>query len=276
MISRFSRYAPACLLSAAALSFLAALSRGDEGEAMLRVESEVFIDGAKEPVARSLTLFRNGLAWDFLERPSASGKEGDEITEIVLHDPARERAVVVDPKRNLKTQIDSLRLERLSASLAAWARKSDDRLVQWAGGPDFGDGFREKDSKLELVGPRVRYEVEFAAATSADDAQRYRRFADTAMLLKALLHPGGIPPFPRLAINRRVAALGGIPAAVMLEIDSKAALVGGRPQVLRSVHKVHPRFVAGDIERIEDAEAHIAVAEQVDLAAFMEQPVAAP
>jgi hypothetical protein len=272
MIHRFPWYATACLLAAALFSFATATSRGDESEAVLRVESEVFVDGEKEPVARSLTLFRNGLAWDFLEQPKAAGKGESNLTEIVLHDPVRERAVVVDPKRNLKTQIDSLRLERLSASLSAWARKSDDRLVRWAGGPDFGDGFREEDSKLELVGPRVRYEVEFAAADSEDDAQRYRRFADTAMLLKALLHPGGIPPFPRLAINRRVAALCGIPATVTLEIDSKAALVGARPQVLRSVHKVHPRLVAGDLQRIEDAEAHIAVAEQVDLAAFMEPP----
>ena len=275
MFDRLPCYATACLLAAALFSFAAATSRGDESEAMLRVESEVFVDGEKEPVARSLTLFRNGLAWDFLEQPKAAGKGESDLTEIVLHDPVRERAVVVDPKRNLKTQIDSLRLERLSASLSAWARKSDDRLVRWAGGPDFGDGFREEDSKLELVGPRVRYEVEFAAADSEDDAQRYRRFADTAMLLKALLHPGGIPPFPRLAINRRVAALGGIPATVTLEIDSKAALVGARPQVMRSVHKVHPRLVAGDLERIEDAEAHIAVAEQVDLAAFMEPPAVA-
>jgi hypothetical protein len=275
MFDRLPCYATACLLAAALFSFAAATSRGDESEAMLRVESEVFVDGEKEPVARSLTLFRNGLAWDFLEQPKAAGKGESDLTEIVLHDPVRERAVVVDPKRNLKTQIDSLRLERLSASLSAWARKSDDRLVRWAGGPDFGDGFREEDSKLELIGPRVRYEVEFAAADSEDDAQRYRRFADTAMLLKALLHPGGIPPFPRLAINRRVAALGGIPATVTLEIDSKAALVGARPQVMRSVHKVHPRLVAGDLQRIEDAEAHIAVAEQVDLAAFME-PQPAP
>ena len=192
----------------------------------------------------------------------------------MLHDPARERVVVVDPDRNLKTQIDSLRLERLSVSLASWARKADDRLVRWAGGPDFGAGIKEQKSQLELVGPRVRYAVEFTAAPSAEAAREYRRFADTAMLLKALLHPGGIPPFPRLAINRRVSAADGIPTAVTLEIDSKVAMVGGQSQVLRSVHKVHPRLLAGDLQRIEDAEARIAVAEAVDLAAFME-PVSA-
>ena len=263
----------------AAIAAVAVAARAGSEEGM-RVESEVFADDDAKPIARSLTLFRNGLAWDFLERPAGSSQDDAtadrEPDELVLHDPARERVVVVDPSRNVKTQIDAIRLERLSVSLAAWARKADDRLVRWAGGPDFGDGIQEKGSQLELVGPRVRYAVEFTDAPSAEVAQEYRRFADTAMLLKALLHPGGIPPFPRLAINRRVSAAGGIPTAVTLEVDSKAAVIGGRPQVLRSVHKVHPRLLATDLERIEEAEARIAVAEAVDLAAFMEPAAEAP
>ena len=35
-------------------------------DAGFRVESQVFVNGAVEPVARSLTLFRYGIAWDFL------------------------------------------------------------------------------------------------------------------------------------------------------------------------------------------------------------------
>jgi hypothetical protein len=46
-------------------------------------------------------------------------------------------------------------------------------------------------------------------------------------------------------------------------------MIGGRPQVLRSVHRVHPKLLGGDIERIEEAEARIAVAEPVDLATYM-------
>ena len=264
-------FALACALTLGAV----AADSGDE----LRVESEVFTDGSPEPVARNLTLFRDGLAWDFLERPAPRDRASDAepaTEEIVLHDPARERVVIVDPRRNVKTQIESLRLERLSVSLASWARKADDRLVRWAGGPDFGEGIHEADERLELIGPRVRYGVEFTEAPSADTADVYRRFADTAMLLKALLHPGGIPPFPRLAINRRISAAGGIPTSVTLEIDSKAAMIGGRPQVFRSVHKVHPKLLGGDIERIEQAEAHVAVAEPVDLATYMaKEPPAA-
>ena len=252
-----------------------------EQSGVLRVESEIFVAGDEKPLARTLTLFRNGIAWDFLDLPV--GKETglpasitDDCGEIVLHDPARERVVVIDPSRNKKTQIAAIRLERLSASLTSWARQSDDRLVRWAGGPDFGDGFKEQKSQLELIGPRVRYEVQFTPAPFEDAAELYHRFADTAILLKALMHPGGLPPFPRLAINQRVASVGGIPSMVTLDIDAKLTLSAGRPASLRSVHKVHPRLLAIDLERIQQAEARAAVAEMVDLATFIDHTSAVP
>lgn len=229
----------------------------------LRVESEIYASGA-EPVARSLTLFHAGVAWDFLEAGTKVGGE------IVLHDPARERVVVIDPNRHLKTQVDLIRLERLSVSLAKWARANDDRLVRWAGGPDFASGFTADEEQLELVGPRVRYAVAFEEAPCREAAGRYRRFADTAILLKALMTPGGIPPFPRLAVNQRVEAAGAIPREVMLEIEPKLAGLAGRPERLRCVHKVHPRLLGGDLDRIEDAQAHVAAAQAVELATFLD------
>ena len=237
----------------------------------MRVESEIFVDRDAEPVARSLTVFRDGLAWDFLD-----GAEPGRTVEIVLHDPARERVVVIDPDRNVKTEIDRLRLERLSASLAAWARRSDDKLMLWAGGPTFHEHIRKQDRTLELSGPRARYIVEFAAAPTPEAAETYRRFADTALLLKSLLHPGGMPPFPRLAINEQVAAAAAIPESVTLEIDARSPLLGGRSQTLRSVHKVYPRLLSSDLERVEDAEARVAVAVAVDVATYAEPKAAAP
>lgn len=274
--------------------------RADDFARVLRVESEIFANDEKVPLARTLTLFRNGIAWDFLDLPVDAGAttthigddadrversaDGAENTreafkancgEIVLHDPARERAVLIDPSHNLKTQIDTLRLERLSVSLTNWARTSDDRLVRWAGGPDFGDGFKDRTAGLELIGPRVRYDVHFIPAPFPEATEMYRRFADTAILLKALVHPGGVPPFPRLAINQRVAAAGGIPSVVTLQLDVKMSILPGRCDTLRSVHKVHPRLLAGDLERIQQAEMRVAVAESVDLAVYVKRSVRA-
>jgi len=243
-----------------------------------RVESEIFVDDAPEPVARSVTLFRGGVAWDFLERPAPGDVRGAaaiERQDVVLHDAARERVVLIDPRRNVKTQIDAIRLERLGASLSSWARKSEDRLVRWSGGPDFGEGMRETKDRLELVGPRVRYDVELTAAPAPEIARRYRQFADTAILLKALVTPGGLTPFPRLAINRRIEAAGAVPASFAHEIDARGFPRSARTDRVRSVHRLHPRLLTTDLDLIEEAEARVAVARDVDLAEFVGEQAAA-
>ena len=263
------------LVCACVLAFGSQAATGADHACAMRVESDLFADSDSKPVARSLTLFEQGVAWDFLELPTQpGGAPADEPTlqlaEIVLHDPARQRVVVIDARRGVKTQVETLRLERLSVSLSRWARSADDRLVRWAGGPDFDAGLTEKADALELVGPRVRYAVAYAAAPSPEAAAMYREFADTALLLKALLHPGGIPPFPRLALNRRLEAAGAIPAEVTLEIDPKLAILPGANR-LRCVHRVHPRLLATDAKRIEEAQAKIAAASTVDVATFVDR-----
>lgn len=234
---------------------------------VMRVESEI-LAGGSEPVARSLTLFRDGVAWDFLELPAAGRGKGMRLAEIALHDPARERVVVIDPERNMKTQVEAIRLERLGVSLAKWARGSDDRLVRWAGGPDFSGGLSETDGTIELSGPRVHYRVAYEEAPSPEAAAAYRTFADSALLLRTLLHPGGVPPFPRLALNRRLEAAGALPSEVRLEIESRLGPIGGPGETLTCVHRVHPGILAADASRIEEAEAHVAAATPVDLAEF--------
>lgn len=243
-------------------------------EVAMRVESELFAGNDKQ-VARTYTLFHDGVAWDFLEtpvRPAAKGAPQEmKLVEIVLHDPLRERVVIIDPVRRIKTEISTVRLERLASSLAKWARDSDDRLVSWAGGPDFTEGFAHDDDSMALVGPRARYAVKHAAASSPEQAESYRRFADTAILLKALMQPGGMPPFPRLAINRELAAAGAIPTEVTLEIDSNGVSFGA-PKRLRGTHHTHPRLLEEDLDRIATAQAAMADAEPIELAEYATGP----
>jgi hypothetical protein len=247
----------------------------------MRIESRLYASAGGEPQAKSLTLFRDGVAWDFLElpQPIPDGKPDATrmtLVEIVLHDPARERLVVIDTVRNVKTEVDKIKLDRLGVSLAAWARGTDDRLVRWAGGPDFEGSVVEKDGRIELVGPRVRYAIAHEPAPSDEAAEAYRQFADTAVLLKALLHPGGLPPFPRLALNRRIEAAGGIPTEVTLAIEPRFSPLPGHGQTLTSVHKMHPRMLATDLQRIEEAEGHLAAAVPVDLAVYANRHGASP
>ena len=247
----------------------------------LRVETDVFADRDDVPIAHSLTLFSSQVAWDFLDTTPAEKKTSDSESEhskafngeIVLHDPTRERVLLIDPLRQVKTSIDSIQLERLRVSLSKWARTSDDKLLCWAGGPHFENGIQESLDTIELVGPRVQYRIETTDAPSQEIAGQYRQFADTAILLRALLHPGGIPPFPRMALNKQLASKAKLPTSVTLEIDSRGSLVpSGLSSMMQrhlcSVHRIHPALRADDLQRIADAEACMAIAEEVSLAEY--------
>lgn len=247
----------------------------------LRVETDVFADRDDVPIAHSLTLFSSQVAWDFLDTTPAEKKTSDSESEhskafngeIVLHDPTRERVLLIDPLRQVKTSIDSIQLERLRVSLSKWARTSDDKLLCWAGGPHFENGIQESLDAIELVGPRVQYRIETTDASSQEIAGQYRQFADTAILLRALLHPGGIPPFPRMALNKQLASKAKLPTSVTLEIDSRGSLVpSGLSSMMQrhlcSVHRIHPALRADDLQRIADAEACMAIAEEVSLAEY--------
>ena len=119
----------------------------------------------------------------------------------------------------------------------------------------------------------MQYRIETTDAPSQEIAEQYRQFADTAILLRALLHPGGIPPFPRLALNKQLASEAKLPTSVTLEIDSRGSLVpSGLSSMMQrhlcSVHRIHPALRADDLKRIADAEACMAMAEEVSLAEY--------
>lgn len=251
--------------------------------AAFRIESEIFAGDGDEAVARSLTIFCDGVAWDFLESlPTDSDQAGDARPEampgeIILHDPARRRMVLIHPGRNVRTEIEAVTLDRLAASLEAWARTADEPTVRWAGGPDLAASIEEsQDHSLVIEGPRIRYEVDYEPAPSPAAAETYRRFADAAILLKALVQPGGLPPFPRMAINRRVAAASAIPAQVTLRVGGPQGGLGFSTATLRSTHHLHPRVLEEDRARIESAMAHLAVARPVTLAAYIEEESESP
>ena len=249
----------------------------------LRVETDVFADRKDVPIARSLTLFSGTVAWDFLDTASLDKNSPDTQSthseafdgEIILHDPTRERVLLIDPRRQVKTSIDTIQLERLRISLSKWARTSKDKLICWAGGPHFDNSFHESVNTFELVGPRAQYRIEVTDAPTQKIADQYHQFADTAILLRALLHPGGIPPFPRLELNKRIASKVKIPVSVTLQIDPRGTLItSGLSSVmqrhLHSTHRIHPGLLADDLKRIADAEACMAIAEEVSLAAYTE------
>ena len=163
-----------------------------------RVETDVLVPNEPKPVQQTLTLFKNGVAYDF------SRDEPDQITMV---DPIRMRIVLLDAERKVQTQVDLSGLNALMDSARNQAATTglsiyleDARTV----------GF-DADTKKVTVGAKVlRYEATLQEPREAKMAAHFAKFADASAYLNAW-RAASPPPFARIALNQAIAEQTALP-----------------------------------------------------------------
>ena len=86
----------ACLLASMTVNVMAQ-------ENGFRLETDVFVQGNDKPVSRTVTLFHNGVAYDF-------PRDGQRVTMV---DPSGNRIVIFDTQRSVQTVVDIKELAKL-------------------------------------------------------------------------------------------------------------------------------------------------------------------
>ena len=228
------------LLAGMALAMMVASTSFAADE--FRCDTEIFVGTEKKPVQDSLTIFKGAEAYDFL-----LGK-GEEIT---LYDFGRGQITLLDKGRKLRTTITTEELLRFTAAYKTRVAASD--LFKFCTSPTFVETFAS--DRLSLTSPQLSYKVacikpEFAAA-----GKRYREFADWSAQLNGM-RPGSLPPFPRLELNKALAAHDFLPEEIERTI-STTHLTGKRTETIRSSHRFNWQLSVQDRERIEQVETYL-------------------
>ncbi len=167
-----------------------------------RVETDVFSDGEKKPVQRTLTLFSGGIGYDI--------PRGDP-SEITVVYPAQQRIVLLDAVRQVQTSID---LKLLTAFLES-ARKQ-------AAGTGLAVFLRgaalvnvDAATKTVTVGdPQLRYEATLQQPDDESMAAQYAAFADALAQLNSW-RSESVPPFARISLNAAIAEQKALPKEVI-------------------------------------------------------------
>ncbi len=96
-----------------------------------RIETKIFVGDQPEPVSQNLTLFHRGVVYDFLTAPAQIA--------IFRHSVTSEegRFILLDPRRQLRSEISSDQIMAFLNGLKAWAAAQDDPLLKFAADPDF-------------------------------------------------------------------------------------------------------------------------------------------
>ena len=190
-----------CILASTSVAQTAATTRATA--TAFRVDTDVYEEGKgkKEPVKQTLTLFNEGVYYDFAI---------DDSQAVTVIDPLGGRIIMLSPKRQLKTTLETAKLlsdlrqlrEQLSSN-KEWAK-----LLAAA-----SQVSEPEPNKLRVGDELLAYEATMQPAKDASMAAQYADFADWSSRLNAVLPPR-FPPYVRMELNRQIAERELLPEAI--------------------------------------------------------------
>lgn len=221
------------------LPMLCAAARWATGEEF-RIDSKVYVDTNPTPASESVTLFADSRVYVFLTSPR----------EITLLDIPRNRIVLIDPARKIRTELATEKLASFVDQLRVRASQQSDPLIKFAAAPNFNES-RDDAGHMIFTSPQITYRVHTTKLNNPAIVRACREYTDWTARLITMVHPGSLPPFPTLAINAAMEREGMFADEVERTVAPQSRL-GKKPSVMRSQHALEPRLTGADRRRIQE------------------------
>ncbi|MFT7641419.1 MAG: hypothetical protein ACI9G1_003167 [Pirellulaceae bacterium] len=209
-----------------------------------RVETSVFRGAQQVPFARALTLFSNGVFYDF----SLTG------SEITVFDLNGNRFVMLNVKDQVKTTLTTQDVIEVVASIKANVTDKNPMFF-FAANPQFESTPDEIGMTIKLDSKPMTYSITGTVPQKREFIREYQSFANWSARLNAL--QSGMPPFARIEVNKNVADLGWAPESIELTMRMKSGFVTKEAK-LRSTHRYNWTLSNPDKQRIEKVGDHLA------------------
>jgi hypothetical protein len=233
-----------------------------------RIQTRVFKEDEETPISENLTLFRSGVVYDYLSQPA----------ETTIFDRARGdkpgRFVLLDPVRQVQTEVTLPRLERFTSNLQLWAAAQSDPFLRFLSQPEFKEELDPKDQFWTYSSRWMNYRVKAAPAPTAEVFQQYDAFSEFFVRLNTMLTIRSRPPYGlgRLSVNAGLRARREIPTEVHLAVDSPSRFLRRRT-TYRSEHILSTLLAQPDHLRIRETETQLVNFKHVELEEYLQPAV---
>ncbi len=182
---------------------MASLSIAAAQQPAFRISTDINFGDEKAPAKQSLTLFSEGVYYDFsLDDPS----------EIAVIDPQQQRIVLLDIKRNIKTSIDTAELQKYVEAAKLQAASSDLALLITAANTV---NFDEATGAISVGIDLMQYRATIQEPQDPRMAVQYADFANWSARLNAV-YPPHRPPFVRMRLNDELGSRNLLPREIVL------------------------------------------------------------
>jgi len=227
-----------------------------------RMDTELFENQVKEPFLQTLTIFADGLIYDFLLT---------EPREVTVIDLSRGRITLLDEARKVKATVTTDEVLQFSLDLETRAVQQSDRLIAFCAVPHFETTVNDIQQsgqtlvELTLDSKALSYVALGQHPQHSDAVRSYRQFSDWAARLNATRR-GNLPPGARLALNKELAERDLLPLEITKVISPTTPL--GKKLELKSQHRVNWALSGEDRKRIEHAGDMLATFQTVGFDAY--------
>ena len=198
-------------------------------------------------VARSLTYFHAGKAYDYIESEE----------EVLIYEPNAKRFTILHNTRSMATTISFDELEimvqdaesKAQRYVKAAREKGNEQtaqleMIDFQLQPTFKEVFDRQHNTLVLKSPYMNYLVKGKTIEPPERVQFYLKYCDWMARLNYVLHPHAPLPGPRLTLNGSLKKFDIMPVEVTLQ-----AGIGGGIN-LKAEHTIDWQLDSHDRDRI--------------------------
>ncbi len=236
------------------LFFAAPLASMAARAADFRVDNAVYAEGQSQPQSHGVTIFHEGLVYDFLDEPA----------EVIVFDKAQRRFTLLNISRRVRSEIsvDEVKtfVDRARQRLSGHPNPN----VRWLADPLFAESFDAENSELTLKSPSITYQAR-VQATDPGVAARYHEFSDEYAQFNHVLNPKSWPPFARMMLNDAIERHKGIAKEVHLSatLNPNDVLIK-----INSRHELTAQLASADRSRVAKAREYMRSFQAVSFAEY--------
>lgn len=176
-----------------------------------RIESQVYSGDSPAPVSENVTLFDNGIVYDF----QMSGNANATPSEIVIFDERKRELTLMDVNRKIAWTVADLRLLKMVDQLRREAVNND--RASFLVNEPFTETDDWSSDHVLLESNSFQYKLTGKRPANESILPRYNEFLDQFTRLSAS-DPKRLPPFPRLMLNKTIKNHGWIPTEVQVQV----------------------------------------------------------
>jgi len=212
-----------------------------------RIESQVYDANSKLPVSQNVTLFSQGLVFDFRMSNDAQPKP----LEVIVYNSRNRMLVLLDPARQIRLELADLSLLRIVDGVRR--ETMQDKRTSFLVENDFEEIADWSTKWVTLNSPQIVYRFKGEQPKDVSILPLYFEFLENFTRLGAT-DPTKIPPFPRMKLNQSIKRLGWIPSEVQITVSQNSLFREGF--TAKSKHTLITQLSSKDRERIDLAKQY--------------------